>query len=1130
MPAVPPSKSDRLRAGLPTVIAKKLSPLIRATAWRRVIEYQPSIWLLPIVILSTLAGLIGLTIIRDEKHVLEREYHVLELQAELIDARISQRLGTAEALSPAHQQSILNASVLDVGGQVLLLNSAGDILHAVPDGRLAGHSLAQPLAFNEHRKSAQRSTRHFNQIGVGQRHPGTGLPRDQISVLRRTDTPSLIVMVSRDAEDVFSEWRQSSSNRIVLLTAGAVLALFLTWLIQRGQRDQRASEARFAAVVENSDDIIVIFDRKGVLTYVSPAVRKITGFESISPMGKSWRQLAHRDDHATLAAAWARLLNNSRHSESLRFRMRAAERRWITVEAASTAHFDTPGIRGALMLVRDISERVRAEEFLRRSEASLKKAQSVARMGSWYVDVAGNAILWSEEAYRIFGVPIGTPVTLDRFAACVHPDDRDQVIADFKAALLGEVFEVGHRIVVDGEVLWVQQRADMVFDAQGKLLSGTGIVQDVTTQHVAATQLAELLDFTEKIIAESPVGIAVFHVDGPCVLANQSMADIFGESLDAVRAYNFRRLRDWRLLGLLDAAMDALQGGKPVRKMVTGLQRSGENISVDCEFAPIIRQETPHLMVLIRDVSDFYAAERALRDATLLAEDANRAKSEFLANMSHEIRTPMNAVIGLAQLALDQTTDPNVADYLRQMYISSTSLLRIINDILDYSKIEAGRLNLERKEFVTTQLTGKVLGMFAAQAANKGLLLSAQIADDVPTQLIGDSLRLDQVLINLISNAVKFTERGNVTLEIGRVPADLPGTTRLRFCVTDSGLGMSQEAQAGLFQPFVQADGSITRRFGGTGLGLTISRRLVMLMGGDISVTSEPDVGSRFCFELDIDVPAHAIPSPEVLSQSATDALPPPQGDFNPLSTIPGILNLATAGRPIAGARILLVEDDLINQRVAGEMLRRAGLEVIVANNGVEALERLARQPVYAAFDAVLMDLEMPELNGIEATQRIRANPSWAALPIIAYTAAVLLHDRQKCLAAGMNDFLTKPAKPRELIEVLVRHIGPHIGPHLAQSDLSMQAAVPAPATAIEATSLNRDYIQARLSALKSQLDQNAFIAAADIRTLRLELGSMTNPALNRLYDAISRYDYASAKRTLAELMTELGRSGEKST
>jgi PAS domain S-box-containing protein len=797
-------------------------------------------------------------------------------------------------------------------------------------------------------------------------------------------------------------------------------------------------------------------------------------------------------------------------TERIRYRTYHAERGWLMVETSATAHFDTPGIDGALLLVRDISEQVQAEQQLRRSEETLKRAQSVAHIGSWYLDGATNALSWSDETYRIFGIPRGTPMTVERFMDCVHPDDRAGVTTEWDAALLGEPYDIGHRIQVNNETLWVQERADLVFDADGTLLGVTGTVQDVTAQHNAATQLAELLEFTEKIIAESPVGIAVYRADGPCVMINPAMADIIGADVDAIRQRNYRRTPSWRHLGLLDAAMEALQSGQPIRRIISGDLGFGKETSVDCEFVSIIRQGEQHLLLLAKDVSEFHAAEQALKQATQLAEDASRSKSEFLANMSHEIRTPMNAVIGLAQLALDHARDPTLRDYLRQMYDSASALLGIINDILDYSKIEAGRLTIDPREFDLRDVLDNVLGIFRVTARGKGLRLTAELDPGLPRCLIGDQMRVGQVLINLVGNAVKFTEQGDVRIQIAPlslITASSSRRCRIRFTVIDTGIGMNQEALGRLFQPFVQADGSITRRYGGSGLGLTISRRLVLLMGGDIAVDSVAGSGSQFHFELDFELPAQA---PALSASTAGTVASDSTND------------LARSAAPIAGAHILIVEDDRINQHVARGLLERAGLRVTVANHGGEALECLEQ----AQFDAILMDLQMPHMDGFVATEKIRADERWRTLPIIAFTAAVLVHDREKCTQAGMNDFVAKPVQPQDIIAVLLRQI-PHHSGHPATT--SAADAVP-PAPTFAPGDLYR--LPALLQELADRLHGNDFIAVPELKEIHdllMPLAAALGDRETRLDAAISRYDYATAKHLLSEIRTTVDAAIHKS-
>jgi two-component system sensor histidine kinase/response regulator len=533
---------------------------------------------------------------------------------------------------------------------------------------------------------------------------------------------------------------------------------------------------------------------------------------------------------------------------------------------------------------------------------------------------------------------------------------------------------------------------------------------------------------------------------------------------------------------------------------------------------------------------------RDLRRATERAEEATRAKSEFLANMSHEIRTPMNAIIGLSHLALKTPLNAKQRDYVSKVHNAGTSLLAIINDILDFSKIEAGKLDIETTDFQVDEVIGSVTTVTAQKAHDKGLEFLADVSSAIPEQLRGDPLRLGQILTNLVNNAVKFTERGEIRLKIELLERT-GDKVQLKFSVRDTGIGMTSEQVAKLFQPFSQADMSTTRKHGGTGLGLTISRRLVELMGGQIWLESEAGVGSTFAFtvwldvgqgveaqrmvpgkfqtlrilvvddspaareilveslqnlaeradavssgqeaiaairERDADVPYDVVfmdwrmpgmdglqaarfikndaslrKQPAIVIVTAfgreevreeADALQLAGFLVKPVtkSTLvdslvdifatgaetgePSVVTAPDAPAPLRGARILLIEDNAINQQIAVELLEGAGAAVHVANNGREAVETLLQGPYPPPYDVVLMDLQMPEMDGYQATARIKEDGRFAQLPIIAMTAHATLEERSRCLAAGMNDHISKPIQPSLLVSTIARYYRPDTG------------------------------------------------------------------------------------------------------
>lgn len=426
-------------------------------------------------------------------------------------------------------------------------------------------------------------------------------------------------------------------------------------------------------------------------------------------------------------------------------------------------------------------------------------------------------------------------------AICEHID----------AALVGQTrqFEQAFRAHAGGPLrhAQVQLRPDLGDD--GRVQGFYASMADVTPIKLAQARAEEFLRFSEAVIENSPIGIAVFTPQGHCMIANAAFTEACGESIHDLRDSDFRQREAWRACGLVDEALRTLSDGVAHRLDVDLRKPAGALAQLACALARVDRGGEAHLLLIVRDITDQRQAHAALVAARDAAESAARTKGAFLANMSHEIRTPMNAIIGLSRLALEDTLPKVAREYLDKIYTAAVALMGILDDVLDYSKIEAGHMHFERIAFDTEELLQRVADLFQARVEQKALSLSIDLSPQVPRRLVGDPLRLSQVLSNLLGNAIKFTESGYIhikmdVLDIGPSQTD----AQLRFSVTDTGIGMDAALREQLFDAFVQGDSSITRRFGGTGLGLAICKRLVQLMRGDIGVDSQPGQGSTFWF------------------------------------------------------------------------------------------------------------------------------------------------------------------------------------------------------------------------------------------------------------------------------------------
>lgn len=656
------------------------------------------------------------------------------------------------------------------------------------------------------------------------------------------------------------------------------------------------------------------------------------------------------------------------------------------------------------------------------------------------------------------------------------------------------------------------------------------------------SQLADTNQFNTTVLNSSPAGILIFDHTGKCIFANSCADRIFQVPGRELVGCSFKEVHAWNKEVFLEAVYQTMLTGEEGKMVIDLSKVEDTSLWLECNFIRFFLADEPHLLLFVNDMTEIKEYEHRLQKAKEVAENATKVKGEFLANMSHEIRTPMNAIIGFSRLSLKTDLSEKQRDYITKIKGSAKSLLGVINDILDFSKIEAGRLEIETINFQLDEVMENVMNMVVVRAEKKGIKLLRVIGDDVPSALVGDPFRLGQVLINLVNNAVKFTEDGFVSVTAQLVIQDERHCI-VRFIVQDTGVGIAEEQRETLFEAFSQADSSITRRFGGTGLGLSISKNLVEMMGGVITVESEVGKGSTFAFTatflrqskewnkpqlvmapdltklktLVVDdneqdgqilfeklksfgIEANIVTSGEEAlqeieqSQSSKpydlvlmDCKMPGMGGVATVKRIknnssrghtPFIIMVTAFGREevmkqaekvgangflvkpvdvsllfdtitqgfeqdfvpattktlgknsyqesremVAGTKVLLVEDVILNQEVAKEILEGAGLIVKIASNGHQALELLKQ----ADYDIVLMDVQMPIMGGYEATRLIRTMEKYDKLPIIAMTAHAIGEAREECLDAGMDDYISKPIDPEQLFSVIVRWVKPGI-------------------------------------------------------------------------------------------------------
>ncbi len=782
----------------------------------------------------------------------------------------------------------------------------------------------------------------------------------------------------------------------------------------------RQSEEKYRNLAENLKDAIFSLNINGIITYISPAIEKIAGFKAQEIVGKNFTEFIFPDDLPIAVDVFQKALSGQDTIREFRIRHKTGNFCWI--RSSSQPIVSGNAIIGNQGTLIDISEQKQAEAARLESERRLSDIISFLPDATLVIDRNSRVIAWNRAMEKMSGIKAEDMLGKGdyEYAVPLYGERRPILIDlalqssedEYIEQKYSYVRREGDSLIAElhlpsfcGKETWILGKASPLKDSEGRIIGAIEAVRDITEQKQAEQALRTATQRFHTILSSLHVGVLLVSEEGIVEYVNPAFNNLFHvadtpESLIGSRTSEILQ----RLSVLFDRADRDISR---IRDIVAQREpASGEEMIVQggltilWDFIPICVNGRQHGRLWhFQDISK-------LREAKEAAEAANKAKSEFLANMSHEIRTPMNAITGFTWLALETDLDPNQREYLSTIHDSANALLGIINDILDFSKIEAGKLDLESVGFNLDEVLQNISNMIRIKAEQKGLQILFSIPESLPRNLIGDPLRLGQILLNLVCNAVKFTEAGTISVS-AELLEEAADSVMLGFSVTDTGIGITQEQLAILFQPFTQADGSVTRRFGGSGLGLAICKRLAEMMGGSVNVESESGKGSRFSFSAKFGRASDDIESICFNSDSIDTTIVPQCID----------------------ARILLVEDNKVNQELAVELLRNFGFTADIAENGAEAVRAIQK----SSYDLILMDIQMPEMDGYQATRIIREAERYKrteaqsaddiSVPIIAMTADVMSGTMEKCMEAGMNDFIGKPINPMQLLSVISKWI-----------------------------------------------------------------------------------------------------------
>jgi two-component system sensor histidine kinase/response regulator len=677
--------------------------------------------------------------------------------------------------------------------------------------------------------------------------------------------------------------------------------------------------------------------------------------------------------------------------------------------------------RGSIWVIENVTEAQRAERAMREANERLELAQEAGRVGVFDVDVPKGELIWSDKLLSLLGLPAGTnrrPIS--DWSAALHPEDRSRAVAHFQACLDGigsEVQDTWRIVQPDGQVRWIMSSARIMRDADGRAERVVGVNVDVHAQKQLEAQVAEQLAFQQALLDTVPVPVFYKDAQGRYLGTNRAFEEVMGMDREAMIG---KTVLDFGGVPASNRQAQAEEDARVIseagvaRKETQRIFRDGQVHEVS-HWARGFRKPDGSpggLIGAFVDISEQKRAQQMLHEAKEAADAANRAKSDFLANMSHEIRTPMNAIIGMSHLALKSGLNARQHDYVSKIDQAGQHLLGVINDILDFSKIEAGKLEVETQSFEIDRMLDGVVDVVGYKANAKGLELVLDVASDVPPNLVGDALRLGQILINFANNAVKFTEAGEIAIVVRVQERDADGIL-LRLEVRDTGIGLTPDQMGRLFQSFAQADSSTTRRYGGSGLGLAICKNLAQLMGGEVGADSEYGKGSRFWVTL-----------PLAYGQARTRRVLPSTG--------------------INGGRVLVVDDNHSAALVLSEMLTSLGFEAETVHSGERALAAIQLAVDQGRPHALLLlDWHMPEMDGVELARRIRAMGISEVPQMLMVTAYAREDVMRAARAQGIETVLIKPVSASVLFDTLVQPIeflAPHMNAPRRHDDPALQA------------------------------------------------------------------------------------------